>query len=141
MYTTTVFIGKNIICTQSSYAWYRSAFGSLRNMSTVIQHNPIELSIRKKLVNSLNPSHVEVINESYMHNVPKGSETHFKVVVVSDVFKDKSLLKRHQLINNLLQAELDGGVHALSIVAKTPDQWEDNSKIAPSPACRGGFGR
>lgn len=57
------------------------------------QNNPIELSIKKKLIDSLNPSYIEVINESYMHNVPKGSETHFKIIVVSDLFKDKPLIK------------------------------------------------
>lgn len=57
------------------------------------QNNPIQLSIKKKLIDSLNPSYIEVINESYMHNVPKGSETHFKVIVVSDLFKDKPLIK------------------------------------------------
>lgn len=45
---------------------------------------------------SLNPSYIEIINESYMHNVPKGSETHFKVIVVSDKFTDKPLLKVRQ---------------------------------------------
>lgn len=55
--------------------------------------NPIEQSIRNKLVNHLNPAYLEVINESYMHNVPKGSETHFKVVVVSDKFSNVTLLK------------------------------------------------
>lgn len=77
-----------------------------------------------------------------MHNVPKGAETHFKVVVVSELFKDKSLIARHQMINKILQAELEGGVHALSIVAKTPEQWEGSNKtVAQSPACRGGFGK
>ncbi|XP_078042601.1 DNA-binding transcriptional regulator BolA isoform X1 [Augochlora pura] len=137
MYKTVL---KNIY-RQLSYTRYKGAFYSLRNMSNVVQVNPIQLSIRKKLADFLNPSHIEVINESYMHNVPKGAETHFKVVVVSKEFVGKPLLKRHQMINNLLQAELQGGVHALSIVAKTPDQWEDGNKVSPSPACMGGFGR
>lgn len=42
---------------------------------------------------SLQPSYLEVINESYMHNVPKGSETHFKVIVVADTFQDMSLIQ------------------------------------------------
>ncbi|XP_076298758.1 DNA-binding transcriptional regulator BolA [Lasioglossum baleicum] len=137
MYKTIV---KNIY-RQSSYTRYKSAFVTLRNMGTVAQDNPVKSSIQKKLVDSFDPSYLEVINESYMHNVPKGAETHFKVVVVSDKFVNQPLLKRHQMINNLLHAELEGGVHALSIVAKTPDQWEDNNKVSPSPACRGGFGR
>lgn len=55
--------------------------------------NPVEQSIRNKLFSLLNTTHLDVINESYMHNVPKGSETHFKVVVVSDKFSDLSLIK------------------------------------------------
>lgn len=63
----------------------------LRKMSTI--SNPIEQSIREKLSSSLNTSHLAVINESYMHNVPKGSETHFKVVVVTEKFNDLPLIK------------------------------------------------
>lgn len=42
---------------------------------------PIQASIEEKLSQELTPVHLEVINESFMHNVPKGSETHFKVCV------------------------------------------------------------
>jgi stress-induced morphogen len=55
--------------------------------------NPIETSIRAALTNSLQPVHMEVINESYMHNVPKGSESHFKVLVVSTKFDGVTLIK------------------------------------------------
>lgn len=72
---------------------YRNATILLRGISIMTQNNPIELSIKKKLIDFLNPSYIEIINESYMHNVPKGSETHFKVIVVSDLFKDKPLIK------------------------------------------------
>lgn len=61
------------------------------------------------------PTHLEVINESNMHNVPKGSESHFKVVVVSMDFENLSLIKRHRMVNDVLKDELAGGVHALSI--------------------------
>ncbi len=33
-----------------------------------------------------------------MHNVPKGSETHFKVLVVSQQFSDKKLIDRHRFV-------------------------------------------
>ena len=52
----------------------------------------IEASIRTKLIKAFNPQHLDVLNESYMHNVPKGAETHFKVVVVSDKFNDQTLI-------------------------------------------------
>ncbi|CAF4765511.1 putative bolA-like protein K11H12.1 [Pieris rapae] len=99
-------------------------------------------AIKTKLETALQTKHLEVINESYMHNVPKGAETHFKVVVVSDKFDGLPLIKRHRLVNDILQEELRSGVHALSIVAKTPQQWDVSDKvIESSPNCRGGFGK
>lgn len=50
-------------------------------------------AIRAKLQAALQATHLDVINESYMHNVPKGAETHFKVVVVSDKFDGMPLIK------------------------------------------------
>lgn len=55
--------------------------------------NPIETAITEAIVEQLQPIHYEVINESYMHNVPKGSETHFKVLVVSSKFESLPLIK------------------------------------------------
>lgn len=39
----------------------------------------------------LQPEILEVINESNNHNVPPGSESHFKVIVVSNAFQGKCL--------------------------------------------------
>jgi len=100
---------------------------------------PIQSCIERKLQAALVPAHLQVINESHSHNVPKGSETHFKVVAVSSMFEGKALLARHRLINGLLSEELEAGVHALSIVAKTASEWEKaEGAVPPSPACRGG---
>lgn len=40
--------------------------------------------IEKKLSDEFQPEFLKVINESDMHNVPRGSESHFKVTVVSE---------------------------------------------------------
>lgn len=53
----------------------------------------IEQSIKSKLSTNLKTNYLEVINESYMHNVPKNAETHFKVVVVTDLFNNLPLIK------------------------------------------------
>ncbi|CAH0489480.1 unnamed protein product [Peronospora farinosa] len=100
---------------------------------------PVAHRIREKLLTAFSPQHLDVVNESYMHNVPKGSETHFKVVVVTDQFEGKPLIQRHRMVNAVLQQELDDGVHALSILSKTPKQWEANAMVKPSPSCRGGM--
>ena len=84
--------------------------------------------LEKKLA-VCDPSHLEVVNESGNHNVPKGSETHFKV----------RLIQRHRLINEILQEELNGPIHALSLHLYTSDDWEKRFGSVPqSPPCRGG---
>lgn len=56
----------------------------------------IENTIKKVLIDEFNPSVLSIINESYMHNVPEGSDSHFKVILVSDLFKDVPKIKQHQ---------------------------------------------
>lgn len=95
--------------------------------------------IEGKLGAALAPAHLEVINESAMHNVPPGSETHFKVLVVSAVFDGLPLVARHRKVNEALADELRSGVHALSIRALTPAQWEAEGAAGfVSPKCLGG---
>lgn len=104
--------------------------------------NPVESSIIQKLTENFSPVYIDVINESFKHNVPKGSETHFKVVIVSDKFSGKKLIDRHRDVNSVLTEELQGSVHALSIQAKTPEQWEkSDQKVANTPPCLGGSGK
>jgi BolA protein len=98
----------------------------------------IQQTITSKLEQALSPEHLEVINESHMHNVPEGSESHFKVVIVSDAFKDKMLLARHRMVNKALQAELEGGVHALALHTLTMEEWFEKGKAPESPPCEGG---
>ncbi len=99
----------------------------------------VQSAIESKLTSELDPVHLEVINESAMHNVPSGSESHFKVTAVSAKFGDKSLLARHRLINEILAEPLRGPVHALSLTTLTPDEWfERGGEVVPSPPCLGG---
>jgi BolA protein len=80
-----------------------------------------------------------VENESRMHNVPPGSETHFKVLVVSAGFDGLSLVDRHRRVQDLLRDELRSGLHALTIRALTPAQWEQEGAAGfQSPPCLGG---
>ncbi|XP_062841953.1 bolA-like protein 1 [Trichomycterus rosablanca] len=99
---------------------------------------PIEASIRSKLTQAFEPEYLEVLNESHMHAVPPGSESHFRVLVVSSRFDGQSLLQRHRLVNEALSHELSTSVHALAIQAKTPQQWSSNPTLAKSPPCLGG---
>jgi BolA protein len=101
--------------------------------------NMLENIERKLRLGVQDLSHLEVINESDRHNVPPGSESHFKVILVSGTFESQGLLARHRLINQLLADELAGGVHALTIHAYTEQEWASRTGSAPlSPPCLGG---
>ncbi len=88
---------------------------------------------------SLQPQFLEVINESHMHNVPKGSESHFKVTIVSNEFNGKMLLARHRMVNNILIDELAHSIHALVLHTMTIEEWFEKSETPHiSPPCLGG---
>lgn len=98
----------------------------------------IQIQIENKLRDALSPEYLEIVNESYKHNVPKGSESHFKVTIVSPAFIGKSLIERHRMVNSCVAEELKNNIHALSIQAKTPEQWSQNPTIHSTPNCAGG---
>ncbi|CAM2911757.1 BolA family protein [Vibrio rarus] len=93
--------------------------------------------IEKKLDQHFSPHHLKVINESYKHNVPEGSESHFKVIIVSDRFENLRSVARHRLVNQALCDELAGGVHALSMHTLTKNEWKEQ-QFPASPDCMGG---
>lgn len=99
----------------------------------------IQQDIEQKLAGQFDLAHLEVINESGNHNVPAGSESHFKVVLVADAFAGQRPLARHRQVNQALAEELAGPVHALAIHAYTPGEWRQRFGSAPlSPPCLGG---
>lgn len=102
----------------------------------------VQETIEHKLRQELAPLHLEVLNESHMHNVPPGSETHFKVYVVSEAFEGQKRVGRQRTLNRVLAEELANGVHALSMHTLTPQEWEaqDRETLA-SPKCLGGMGK
>ena len=96
-------------------------------------------TLERVLAEALPLVHLEVIDESGGHNVPPGSESHFKVVLVSDAFAGQRLLQRHRRVNEAAAAEFAGGLHALAIHTYTPDEWRERFGEAPlSPPCLGG---
>ena len=95
---------------------------------------PIESQIINTLSTSMNLSSLKIINESFMHNVPKGSESHFKIVVVTNDFNNLSIIKRHKLIYKTLD-HLMNKIHALSIQAFNEKEFKSDPIILDSPEC------
>ena len=94
--------------------------------------------IEQKLASEFDADYLQVENESHMHNVAPGSESHFKVTIVSNSFNDQILIKRHRMVNKTLQQEMQQ-IHALSLHTLTPQEWQARAgSVADSPKCRGG---
>lgn len=99
----------------------------------------VQTIIQDKLQQAFEPLHLEVVNESDMHNVPANSETHFKVTLVSEGFDGKRLIQRHRAVNEIVSEELAGPVHALALHTYTPAEWAKKQGLSPSsPNCLGG---
>ncbi len=85
-----------------------------------------ERRMREKLMIALNPTRLDVINESHLHAGHAGSpgtgESHFKVLIVSQAFASKSRVERHRMVNTALADELAGAVHALAISTFAPGE-------------------
>ena len=90
--------------------------------------------IRDTLQAALAPTMLDVIDESHKHAkhahmmdrsgaAGASGETHFRIKVVSESFRGKSLIDRHRAINDLVAREMGPDrVHAIAIEAKAPGE-------------------
>jgi BolA-like protein 1 len=106
---------------------------SVRDMEEKLESSSGEFGgrkerIRDKLEKSLSPVELQIEDISHLHKGHaamighSNGETHFNVRIISKEFEGKSLVKRHRLVYDLLREELNSGLHALSIDAKTPSE-------------------
>jgi len=82
--------------------------------------------ITQKLTEAFAPQSLKVLDESHQHEGHAGhrpgGQTHFRVYIVSELFKNMTRVQRHRLINETLADELAGSVHALAIHAAAPGE-------------------
>ncbi|KAK3907033.1 bola-like protein-domain-containing protein [Staphylotrichum tortipilum] len=91
---------------------------------------PVEDAIKQKITAELQPSTLEIYNDSHLHAHHKAMqgvtsrETHFRLVITSEAFQSKMQPARHRLVYNLLKDELaqEGGIHALQLRTMTPEE-------------------
>jgi BolA family transcriptional regulator, general stress-responsive regulator len=80
----------------------------------------------EKLTVAFAPQSVRVEDESHRHEGHAGhrpgGQSHFRIYIVAEAFRHKSRLERHRMINDVLAAEIQGGVHALAIHAGAPGE-------------------
>ena len=97
-----------------------------------------------QITSALHPTTLEIHNDSSKHahhQAMQGSvsqETHFRVLITSETFKSKMQPARHRMVYALLKEELEraGGIHALQLRTRTPE--EEERQIAKAKAEEGG---
>ncbi|KAL4792266.1 bola-like protein-domain-containing protein [Aspergillus venezuelensis] len=91
---------------------------------------PMEDLMREKLTKEFTPTTLQIRNDSHLHahHAPMqgvtSKETHFHVTITSSAFQSKMQPARHRMVYALLKDEMarDGGIHALQLRTKTPEE-------------------
>ena len=94
----------------------------------------VQNKIEKLLKDNLNVSNLLIRNDSYKHNVPPNSESHFNVQIVSDDFEDLSQIQRHKIVYKAVGTLL-AEIHAFSITAMTTSEFKENPSLKDTPDC------
>ncbi len=89
------------------------------------ESNRVEL-IRECLEETLNPTELEIVDDSHLHagHSGHGGAGHFQVHIVSEKFNGLATLARHRLVYSALENMMQTEIHALSIKAETPNEDE-----------------
>ncbi|KIW61777.1 hypothetical protein PV05_01859 [Exophiala xenobiotica] len=113
---------------------------TLRSRMASTSSTPMEDTIRRKVTEALNPTLLSIRNDSHLHSHHKAmagstsKETHFYVEITSPSFQSKPQPARHRMVYALLKDEMEqqGGIHALQLRTKTPEE-EKRLKAKSSP--------
>ena len=78
------------------------------------------------LTQAFSPTLLRVVDDSARHaghaGAQPGGQTHYSVVVVSEAFRGMSRVARSRAVHAALQAEFAGGLHALALTLRTPEE-------------------
>ncbi|MGP1939437.1 MAG: BolA/IbaG family iron-sulfur metabolism protein [Arsenophonus sp. ET-DL9-MAG3] len=93
-----------------------------------MQIQTMRKKIEDKLKYAFSPIYLVVSDESKQHNIPKGTESHFKVILVTEKFVAQKMVSRHQAVYQLLADELSNSIHALALYTYTKKEWQQRQQ-------------
>jgi len=86
----------------------------------------VEQAIRERLMVRLEPTRLDLVNESHLHaghaSSPGTGESHFRLLIVAPAFAGRSRVERHRMVTDALADILRQHVHALAIKAVAPGE-------------------
>ncbi|HET8995479.1 MAG TPA: BolA family protein [Acetobacteraceae bacterium] len=72
------------------------------------------------------PERLEVVDDSARHaghaGAQPGGQTHYSVLVVSEAFRGMNRVARSRAVHAALEQEFAGGMHALALTLRTPEE-------------------
>jgi BolA protein len=73
---------------------------------------------------ALEPATIEIVDESHRHAGHAGARDggHYRLTIVSARFAGRSTMERHRMVYDAAGDLMKRGIHALSIVARAPDE-------------------
>ena len=85
-----------------------------------------ESRLREKLMIALEPTRLDIVNESELHaghrSSPGTGESHFRIMIVSPKFAGATRVTRHRMVNEAIADELQGRIHALALSTYAPGE-------------------
>jgi len=84
-------------------------------------------TIRERLTAALAPTHMEIEDQSAAHAGHEGAKSgggHYQLTIVSAAFAGQLPLKRHRAVYAALGEMMEQEIHAISIRAFTPEEFE-----------------
>jgi len=80
--------------------------------------------LRVALERALTPRSLEIVDDSARHagHPGAGSGGHYRVTLVAEAFRGRSRLERHRLVYAAVAPLMSGSVHALNIIARSPEE-------------------
>jgi BolA protein len=82
--------------------------------------------IQARLAADFAPLHLAVSDDSARHaghaGAQPGGQTHYSVLLVSAVFRGQSRVARSRAVHAALAEEFAGGLHALALTLRTPEE-------------------
>ncbi|WP_421991088.1 BolA family protein [Roseococcus sp.] len=82
--------------------------------------------IRSALAAQFAPVRVEVVDDSAKHaghaGAAPGGQTHYSVLLVSEIFTGMNRVARSRAVHAALEAEFSGGLHALALTLRAPSE-------------------
>jgi BolA protein len=92
-----------------------------------MNHQQRKAEITRRLKEAFNPETLGVEDESYLHEGHEGAKDgrgHFRVLIITTEFEDKTMVERHRLIYRALDKMMRLDIHALAIDAWSPDELD-----------------